>query len=236
VKASHSAEAEVPVPAVKSEPPTVVVDASNRGDYTTITDALKAVKAGTRILVRPGVYQEGIVIDKPVEIIGDGKRRDIVIQVYGKDTVLFQADNGRVANLTLRQTGGGDWYGVDISKGRLKLEDCDISSQEYVCVAIHGSANPTLRRNRIHDGMKAGVHVYDNGRGTLEDNEIFANAKYGVAIMGDGKPTLRRNCITQNANWGIWVYEGGGGIFEDNVFRDNAEGAWKIDPDCEANV
>ncbi|CAK8711012.1 hypothetical protein LDFHOB_00120 [Candidatus Electronema aureum] len=49
-----------PQPAAKPELSTVVVDAQKQGDYTTITDALKAVKAGDKILVRPGVYKEGI--------------------------------------------------------------------------------------------------------------------------------------------------------------------------------
>jgi pectin methylesterase-like acyl-CoA thioesterase len=70
-----------PTPAAKIESMTVVVDQNNQGDYTTITDALKAVKAGGKILIRPGVYKEGIVIDKQVEIIGDGKRDDIVIEI-----------------------------------------------------------------------------------------------------------------------------------------------------------
>lgn len=275
------------------------------------------------------MYKEGIIIDKPVEIIGDGKRDDIVIEAYGKETVVFQANNGRIANLTLRQAGGGEWVGVDITKGRLELEDCDISSQSGPCVTINGSADPTLHRNRIHDGKSAGVFVYENGQGTLEDNDIFANANSGVAIMAGGnptlcrnrihdgkssgvlvyengqgtledneifanakagvvittggnptmrrrnrihdgkqggvlvhtngqgtledneifanandgvaimtgsKPTLRRNRISKNGCWGIFAGEGGGGIFENNDLRDNADGAWRITPDCEANV
>lgn len=57
---------------------------------------------------------------------------------------------GRIANMTLRQLGQG-FFTVSISRGRLDLEDCDISSQGLTCVAIHGSADPRLRRNRIHD-------------------------------------------------------------------------------------
>lgn len=59
--------------AQKTEPPTRVVDALHRGDHSSLTDALGAAKPGDRILVRPGLYREGIVIDKPVEIIGDGE-------------------------------------------------------------------------------------------------------------------------------------------------------------------
>jgi F-box protein 11 len=223
-------------PAAKTESPTVVVDAWHRGDYATITEALEAVKAGTRILVKPGWYKEGIVIDKTVEIIGDGERDDIVIDASGKPAVLFKTGNGRVANLTLRHTGGGEWGGVDIASGRLDLEDCDISSQDWACVAIHDGADPRLRRNSIHDGKAFGVFVYKNGQGTLENNEIFANAEDGVVISDGGNLTLRRNRISKNGYLGIWVYDGGGGLFENNDLRGNTGGACKIDPDCEARV
>jgi F-box protein 11 len=212
----------VKVAPAKTELSTVLVDQQGKGDYATITEALKAVKAGGKIVVRPGLYKEGIVIDKPVEIIGDGDRNDIVIEATGKHTVVFQADSGRLANLTLRQAGGGDWYGIDITQGRLALEDCDISSQSRAGVAIHGSANPTMRRNRIHDGELAGVSVFADGKGTLEDNEIFANAFAGVAITTGGNPTLRRNRIHDGKSDGVFVYKDGKGTLEDNEIFANA--------------
>ena len=57
-------------PYTKTEPLTCVVDPLHRGDYTTITEAIKAANPGDRILIRPGLYLEGLVIDKPLEIIG----------------------------------------------------------------------------------------------------------------------------------------------------------------------
>ncbi|WP_417913625.1 right-handed parallel beta-helix repeat-containing protein [Candidatus Electronema sp. JM] len=223
-------------PIVKTEPSTVVVDASNRGDYATITDALKAVKAGARILVRPGLYQEGIVINKSVEIIGIGERSDIVIESSGKNAVFFKANNGRIANLTLRHIGSEDWYSVEIAQGRPSLENCDISSQGLSCVAIHSGADPHLHRNRIHDAKGAGIFITLNGQGTLEDNEIITNKEIGVVINRGGNPTLRRNRISMNGYWGICVWNSGGGIFEDNDLRGNTGGAWDIDPDYEARV
>ncbi|CAK8718398.1 Pectinesterase [Candidatus Electronema aureum] len=126
-------------------PPTVVVDSSNHDDYATITNALKAVKAGTRIFVRPGLYKESIVIDKPVEIIGEGERSDIMIAGDGSNAVRFDAENGRIANLTL-------YCCVAIAKGKLELEDCDISGSGNDCVRIHKGATPLIRRCRIHGG------------------------------------------------------------------------------------
>jgi F-box protein 11 len=209
-------------PSAKTEPPTRVVDPLHRGDHLTITEAIEAAKPGDRILVRPGLYQEGLVMDKPLEIIGDGDPGDVVIEARGKNPLLFKSTMGRVANLTLRQMGGGEWFGVDIAQGRLEMEECDITSQSLSCVAIHGGADPRLRRNRIHDSEQYGVYVYENGLGTLEDNDIFGNAHAGVAIWEGGNPTLRRNRIHDGKRTGVFVYENGLGTLEDNDIFGNA--------------
>jgi parallel beta-helix repeat protein len=206
----------------KNEPPTRIVDALHRGDYTTLTDALKAAAPGDRILIRRGLYKEGVVIDKPVEIIGDGEPGEVVIEANGKNAILFQANMARVSNLTLRQTGSGNWYCVDVAQGRLDLEGCDITSQSYICVGIHGGADPRLRHNRIHDGKHGGVCVDANGLGTLEDNDIFANAFSGVEIREGGNPTLRRNRIRDGKSADVHVHENGQGTLEDNDIFANA--------------
>ncbi len=207
----------------KTEPPTHVVDAfPGRGDFTTVGAAIKAATPGDRILVRPGLYDEGLVVDKPLEILGDGPVSDIEIRARGADALLFQATIGRVANLTLRQAGGeGQGFGVDISQGRLDLEGCDISSQSLACVVIRDGADPRLRRNKIHDGKKSGVLVDGSGLGTLEDNDITGNAISGVQIRNGGNPTLRRNQIHDNKQGGVFVYDGGLGTLEDNDITGN---------------
>ncbi|MGH7047434.1 MAG: right-handed parallel beta-helix repeat-containing protein, partial [Stellaceae bacterium] len=206
-------------PTGKTEPRTLVVDALYRGDHVTLSDALRSATPGDRILIRPGLYKEGVLIDK---IIGDGEPGEVVIEANGKDAVLFQANMGRITNLTLRQTGGGNWYCLDIVQGRLDVEGCDITGQSLACVAIHDGADPRLRRNRIHDGKSNGVFVYANGQGTLEDNDIFGNALAGVAISEGGNPTLRRNRIHDGKSGGVFVYENGQGILEDNEIFGNA--------------
>ncbi len=195
----------------------IVVDQMYRGDYTTISEAIEAAKPGDRILVRPGIYLEGLVVDKPLEIVGEGERDEIIVQATGKNTLLFRTNIGRVANLTLRQIEGkGFWYGLDIVQGRLTLENCDISSQTSACVAIHDGADPRLRHNKIHDGNSTGVEVYDDGLGVLEDNDIFGNAFGQVSINEGGNPTLRRNKIHDGKLNGVIVYKNGLGVLEDN--------------------
>lgn len=212
-------------PQTAAEPHTRVVDPMGRSDHITIGEAIDKADTGDRILVRPGLYQEGLVLNKPVEIIGDGNLEDIVVQAAGTNVLLFDTTMGRVANLTLRQLEGKDSFCVNVIRGRLFLEDCDITSNSLACVAIYGGADPRLLRNRIHDGKQSGVMVYENALGTLEDNDIFGNALSGVEIKGDGNPALRHNRIYENRESGVYIYDGGHGLLEDNdIFRNHRAG------------
>lgn len=205
----------------KNEPPTLVVDQAQGGHYSKITEAIEAADPGDRIVILPGIYEEGVVIDKPLEIIGMGRLDKIVVRATDQNTLSFKTTFGRVLNLTLQQMGDGDWFGVDISQGRLELEGCDISSQSSSCVAVHGGADPRIRRNQIHSGKATGIIIYDNGQGTLEDNDISANALAGVAITNGGNPTLRRNRIHNGQREGIIIYDKGQGTVEDNSIYGN---------------
>ena len=210
-------------PSPKTEVPTIIVDAMHRGHYSTLTEALKAARPGTRILVRPGLYHESVIIDKPVEIIGDGNQSDIVIEAIEKSVILFQCSMGRIANLTLRQMGGeGSWFCVDIAQGRLDLEDCDITAQGFACVAIHNGADPRLRRNIIHNGKGIGISLYSNGLGTLEENEIYGNKYGGIDIREGSNPLFFRNRIHDCQEGGVLVHINGKGVLEDNEIYGNA--------------
>jgi F-box protein 11 len=205
----------------KTEPPTHVVDPYQRGGFATISEAIEAAQPGDRILVRPGLYDEGLVIDKPLEILGDGPVADITVRANSTEVIVFSANIGRVANLTLIQEASYEYslFGIDIRQGRLELEGCDITSRSSSCVNIRGGADPRVRSNRIHSGVAEGVLVYE-ALGILEDNEITGNDT-GVAIMEGSNPTLRRNLIQDNKRDGFYVYENGLGILEDNEITAN---------------
>ncbi len=213
------------LPKEQSEPTMIVVDQMHRGDYLTISEAIAASPPGTKILVKPGVYDEGLVLDKPLEIIGDGDPSEVILRAAGKNVVAFKTTRGRVSKMTLKQNGDGNWYCVDIVQGCLELEECDVTSDSLACVAIHGNAYPKIKMNKIHDGKDNGVFVLENGQGIIEDNDIFGNALSGVEIKAGGNPTVRRNQIHDGNASGVYVYENGQGTIEDNdIFGNTLSG------------
>jgi F-box protein 11 len=207
------------------EPPTFVVD-SFRGPYRSLAAAMSAANAGDRILVRAGTYEEGVVMDKPLEIVGQGKPEEIVVQAVGTNALAFRTTLGRVTNITLRQVGGGDYFAVDISQGRLTVENCRVESDSLAGIAIHGGGtDPIIRNNVIHRCRQSGVVVFDSARGTLDENDISDNDVCGVVIRDGANPVLRGNQIRDNKQGGVQIEHGGLGRIEVNsVFSNRREG------------
>ncbi|HEY9691297.1 MAG TPA: right-handed parallel beta-helix repeat-containing protein [Oculatellaceae cyanobacterium] len=205
---------------------TIIVSSTGEGYYTTIGEAIKNAQPDSCILVRSGLYQEGLIIDKQLEIIGDGLVADIVIESTDSSCIIMGTDYAVVRGLTLRgcREVRYEFYAVDIPQGRLVLEDCDITSNSLSCIGIHGAtANPLIRRCQIHDGKADGVWVYENGQGTVEDCDIFANTYSGVRIRKGSNPIIRRCQIHDNGSTGVLFSENGQGTVEDCDIFANAK-------------
>jgi parallel beta-helix repeat protein len=196
---------------------TLIVSQQGEADYRSISEAIKNGQPGTRILVSPGVYREGLLIDKHLEIMGDGPLAEIIVESADSDCILMRADTAVVRGLTLRcRAGRGKkYFGVDIAQGQLVLEKCDISSDSLACVGIHGAATrPVIRSCQIHDGKASGLLFYDSSAGTVEECDIFGNAKAGVEIKDGSNPVIRRCKIYDGKSSGVLVHSNGQGFVE----------------------
>ena len=70
----------------------VAQDGSSK--YTTISAAIRDARQGDRILVQPGNYFESIVIDKNVDILGEGTGEDVTLCFSGDHVVTGMCEKG----------------------------------------------------------------------------------------------------------------------------------------------
>ncbi len=192
---------------------TVIISANGNGDFTRIGEALRNVAPNSRLIIRPGLYNESVVIDKNVEIVGDGAPEEIKIIAANSSCIQMQSEKAIVRGLTLRGSGaryGSAFFAVDIPRGELTLEDCDINSDSLSCVAVHGSyANPLIKSCRIHDGADSGVYFFDNARGQIEDCDIYRNTNVGVAITNGANPSIKNCRIFEGNSGGVVAWQNG---------------------------
>jgi parallel beta-helix repeat protein len=187
-----------------------IVAADGNGHFTSISEALKNAIANSRLFVREGLYNENIVLDKSVEIIGDGAIENIIVRSMNSSALVMQADKAIVRGLTLQGRGarnGKAFFAAEIQNGELVLENCDITSDSLSGVAVYGSgSNPLIKNCRIHDCSDSGFYIFDNARAQIENCDIYRNANVSVGITKGAAPTLKNCRIFDGENGGIVVW------------------------------
>src|SRR5438876_1840570 len=198
---------------------TLTVAPKGPADFRSVQEAIRSAQPGARIVVRPGRYEEGLILDKNLEICGEGPREEIIIESPDFHCLAIQAGRVSIKGLTLRSLGGrkgNKRFAVDLVQGQAVLEECDISSDTLAGVSVHGPASEaTVCRCRIHDGGTSGIIFWDKGRGTVEDCDISANGMAGVLIRSGGNPVIQRNRIRDGKMFGVMVDDHGSGTVID---------------------
>jgi hypothetical protein len=202
---------------------TITVSQGDNTQYTKINDAIRDVKAGGEVLIRPGRYNESVVLDKTLSLIGDGEREDIIIETHDGSCVEMLTKNATVRGLTLRGQSE-QYYTVNISQGHLLLEGCNITSTTLGGVAVD-NASADIRNCKIYDGKASGVFVSNNGKATIDNCDIFGNGKAGIAISQGGAPIVKGSRVNRNGYYGILVYDSGTVAVSDSDLRGNFYGA-----------
>ena len=189
------------------------VAASGGGDFTSIVEALQNVAANSKILVGEGVYDESIRLDKNVEIVGDGAVENIVLQSRDEACISMLTARATIRGLTIEGRGkahGKAFFAVDVLRGELVLENCDITSDSLSCVGIRGAdSNPFLKSCRIHDGADSGIYLFDNARATIENCDVYQNRNANLAVTQGANPTVKNCRFFAGENGGIVVWGNG---------------------------
>ncbi|MGI5292752.1 right-handed parallel beta-helix repeat-containing protein [Nonomuraea polychroma] len=199
---------------------TLVVSPTEPGGHRTISSALTAATPGDTIQVRPGHYQEALILDTPITLVGDGPREDIIIESSSAPCITMQTDSAIVEGLTLRRSSpslsgvaGGPC--IDTPEGRITVNRCDVTSGSASSIWIHGlHAYAMVNECQIHDARINGIYANANGQGVIDGCEIFGNTEAGIVIENGSNPVVR-SCRIHDNKVGVRISEHGRGTIVD---------------------
>ena len=205
---------------------TIVVSPTG-GKYNTISAAISNAPSDALILVKPGYYCEELIIDRRIKIKGDGPREQIIVESRNTSCIQMRiADEALVQGLTLRCRAAltnQKMHAVVIPVGRLKLIECDITSDTLSCVEISGHATcPDIRSCWLHDAKGSGLLITGNAQGTIENCEIFGNSYSIIFIRYMATPVVKNCKIYSGKSHGILIWDNGVGTIEDCEIFGNA--------------
>ena len=75
---------------------TIIVDQAGKGDFTTIQAGINKASTGDTILVKTGVYIEGVNINKAIAVIGDGA--EVTTIYYASVAVQMNTSGAEISN------------------------------------------------------------------------------------------------------------------------------------------
>jgi parallel beta-helix repeat protein len=217
---------------------TYIVSPATGGDFERLTDAIVHAEPGSRLIVRPGMYEGSIELEKPLQIVGDGPVGEIIISATDAATISVLAPGVVMRGLTIRWHGSGEGRpALNLYREDTAIDDCIITSTGPDAVRIMGAlANPMLRGCVIRDCPGVGVRVQLRGRGLIEDCDIAHNGSAGVAIVAEANPVLRNNQIRDGLGIGVVIARAARGTLDNNEITGNAGAGLEIVLESEPGI
>lgn len=212
------------IKSINAEPETIIVP----DDYPTIGQAIFEANWGDTIYVRAGTYFENIIIDKPINLVGespenttiDGGAIDHVIEIMG----IYGIPTGvLITNFTI--TNGAAVYlasGIYVgSCTNVTIINNNITANNGNGILLGWSFNCTIAENNITTNAVDGIFLWDSLYNTIYANNITANSRYGIQLFCSQYNTFRRNTI-ENNSYGIYFwaqipYSDHNNLYENNI-------------------
>ena len=194
-----------------------LVDAAGGGDTATLGEALSRAPDGATISVRPGVYAESLVIERPVHVqaVTEGAGGEVVISPAAGRCLLLDAAAGSLRGLAF-EGGAGDGPCLEVNSGAMEIVGNRLGPWAGSGLLVRDGAAPLIRDNRFLDIEGSAVVFDDGSSGIVEANRIERTAKSAVRVQAGADPTLRGNEISEAGQAGLLIEEGARGLFDEN--------------------
>lgn len=208
-----------PEPAPNSQPKgpkQYLVDCYHQGDFVTIGEAINAAEPGSTIVVKEGLYQERLDIKKPLKIIGEGQKENIVIEFNDNHTILFESTAGLLENLTISNTSSTDYHAcIGIYSGRLEIKSCDVTCA-FNGVSVTNNASPKITNSKITSINAKVLLFFDYSNGQIENNSIHSDKHWAIYISGQSNPSIKNNQIKSLEYDAVYITDQAKGHIENN--------------------
>lgn len=211
------------------------------GAGTPLQDAIDNASAGDTLLVHIGTYNEAVVIDKPLKLIGDGAGVVTIDAGCSATAALsVEADGVTIRGITVTK---GSFFAINIEQ-QDRITVRDTITLEGGCgggfygINLFNSTAITLKGNEASGFLDAGLYIGGiaaDAKVKLEKNNCHNNDQ-GI-IVEDSFPNsvaVKGNTASDN-NRGIFVHNSDGIRVTGNTLNGNVNASIELDGTSDDN-
>ena len=220
----------------------IYVSKTGSGNFSTIQEGIDAAESGETIYVYNGTYNENIVIDKSIVLVGEDKNNTIIDGRITGNTIKVNANFVTIKGFTIQNSGliypnsginltsnnntiegnliTDNFYGITLyySFGNI-IRNNTIQNDDHCGIYLSSSSNNTIFGNTIRNNVYNGVGGYYSSDNNLILGNNFINNRFcGVNIRVSQENNITGNVFSNN-NIGIHIPSNN--IVENNVFSKN---------------
>jgi len=183
---------------VQPHPTTIIIP----DDYEKIQWAIGNASDGDTIFVRAGTYDEHVVVDKSVLLVGENRSNTVIDGSYAGTVVKITASNVRITGFTIQKSGLYPNNGI------------------YVC---QGSTGNNISCNILLTNGEAGIHLDHSSNNVISCNVASSNVDFGIYLHGSSNNSVFGNIVSDN--WcGLRLEHSSNNTFVGNSLSENVRG------------
>lgn len=227
---------------------TWIVAADGSGDYTVIQDAIDSASDGDTIRIYSGIYYEKVIVNRRVDLIGNGSSNtivdstgadhqdDIAVTTSYVNLSGFGCRNGYTGHLFGGITVSGSYcrifnnscwnnhYGMILWSGNNHVFNNNMSNNNKNGIHLTSSSNNVIENNILMDSSETqGLYMEHSTDNYVANNTIHSNSKYGISLYQCQDVTIYNNTVTGSELFhGINVYDSTNTLVKSNTCQDNA--------------
>lgn len=185
---------------------------------------------GDTIEVQAGTYEDNVVLDRPVQLVGVGHP---VIRGSGQGSVVvITADSCAVRGFVIEHSGGmlvDEDSGILLKSNNNRIENNELRDVLFGIYLLQSDHNRisgnTIRGRPLPDvgDRGSGIHIWNSRYNTLEHNTI-SEARDGMYLQNAYHSQIRENRI-HDLRYGLHYMFSDDNEFEGNLFYNNVAGA-----------
>ena len=144
-------------------------------EFTSIHEAINRTFPGDTIFVKSGIYQENLLLDKKIDLIGvdSGSGAPVIIPLKNGNAMEILADGCRVEGFTIQS--------IEFLDG-IRVE----------------SSNNTIKGNTFLNNAN-GILLVSAMKNTLYGNTITNSSNVGIALEGSNDNLIEENIVSENS-------------------------------------